>query len=239
MNTVSATQTASRTAGIPAARKPHLLPLIFFAAAYVFLILLFPHLYHLTPFYNRTVSGFIKLGSYCLLGILGIVLFRDLYAAGLREWKAHPLKNLGLLIGCFLAVQISDMIVVPFAMAMGYESMNQTNVEVVLNAFPALLTILGMGVLGPVTEETIFRFTMVVRGKEKFPVWLCIIVSSVAFMLLHTHAFTLNEVISCLPQLTTGLILAVLVVKCKNPTIPVLVHILNNVIALAPAALNK
>lgn len=69
--------------------------------------LLFPHLYHLTPFYNRTVSGFIKLCSYCLLGILGIVLFRDLYAAGLREWKAHPLKNLGLLIGCFLVVALA------------------------------------------------------------------------------------------------------------------------------------
>lgn len=110
MNTVSATQTASRTAAVPAARKPHLLPLIFFAAAYVFLILLFPHLYHLTPFYNRTVSGFIKLGSYCLLGILGIVLFRDLYAAGLREWKAHPLKNLGLLIAECIVRFVSGII---------------------------------------------------------------------------------------------------------------------------------
>lgn len=239
MNTVSATQTASRTAAVPAARKPHLLPLIFFAAAYVFLILLFPHLYHLTPVYNQTVSGFIALCSYCVLGTLGIMLFRDLYAAGLREWKAHPLKNLGLLIGCFLAVKISDIVVVPFTMAMGYESMNQDNVALTINLFPALLTVLSLGILGPVTEETIFRFTMIVKGKEKFPVWLCIIVSSVLFMLLHTHAFTMFEVISCLPQLTTGLILAVLVVKCKNPTIPVLIHILNNVVAILLAVLKK
>ena len=213
--------------------------LIIFSAAYIILILIFHRIYPLLPFYRRDVSTAIQLIGYCIFGISGIILFKDLFAAGFREWKAHPFKNLGLLIGGFLIMMLCDVIMATFSVTLGFESMNQNNVMEALKTAPVLLTFIAIGIMGPVTEETFFRFIMVGKAKEKIPAVICIIVSAVGFGLMHMHALTVSELVSCLPQLTTGLLFAILLVKCKNPTIPVLLHILNNCIGIIPPLMKR
>ena len=213
--------------------------IILYLAAYIAVFHLFHRCYRLTPFYHQEITAAVQLIGYCVFGIAGIILFKDLFRTGLREWKAHPLKNLGLLAGFYLLMQALDLLTASFAFVFGYESINQNNVETAATLFPAAVTFLSLAILGPVTEETVFRFIMVGRAKEKIPAAVCVIVSACCFGAMHMHALTVSELVACLPQFATGLLLAILLLKCKNPTIPALMHIMNNSIAIVPFLLKR
>lgn len=222
------TITTTRSTAIPMDRKH--IGMLFFAAAYVFLILIFHRLFRLSGAYDARISLWIKLISYCVLGTAGIFLFRDLYLDGFMQWKEHPVRNLLWIIGTMAADMILQSVAaIPCAsLYPDYVSVNENNIGSVVQYAPAVLIIAALGVLGPVTEETVFRFLMVERAKNRVPAAVCVAVSSLCFMFIHVHALTLPDILYNLPMLVSGIIFAVCMIKSKNPTIPLLLHIMNN-----------
>lgn len=209
---------------------------IVYTITYVFVILLFPRFYRLSTAYNASVSIWIKLIAYCILGICGIRLFRERFKEGILQWKTHPVKNCIWFIAMFIGdIILSNLAMLPLALLYpDYESVNQINLETASDIAPAFIMLLSLGILGPVTEEMIFRFTLVDRAKSKFPAALCVCGSSLLFMLIHVHAMTIPDFLSNLPMLVSGILFAICMLKTKNPTLPVLIHILNNAAAFLP-----
>ena len=56
-----------------------------YAAAYVSVIIIFHKLYRFSSGYNERISAWIQLFSYCVFGVTGIILFKDLLKRGIRE----------------------------------------------------------------------------------------------------------------------------------------------------------
>ena len=178
------------------ARSGGLVKYAVYAGLYVLLILIMPKILN-----NATY----QLIMYVLMGIAGLVLSReDLKEAG-RSWKAHPFKNLLLIAGGYILVQIIDNL---------------------------LIFIIAAGILGPVTEETVFRNILVSKAGSIFPKVLMVILSSIAFGMIHMHAFTLSELLYILQHIGCGVLLAVLLLKQKNITLVYAIHILINLPAV-------
>jgi len=51
------------------------------------------------------------------------------------------------------------------------------------------------------------------------------------------HAFTVEEILYNIPQFVTGLIYGIVMVLSRNVTIPILLHIMNNLPAMVVATL--
>lgn len=178
--------------------------------------------------------------SYCLLGCVGVYLFRDRLRDGLIEWKSHPVKSLLWLVGGYIAdtVLVTLAYLPQIALFPAYEGMNDSSVAAAMQFIPAPLFIIALGILGPVTEEVVFRFILVDRLKEKVPVALCVIVSSALFMLGHMHALSPQELLINLPIFVSAAVYCVIMLRSKNPTLTILLHVFGNTTALMMLLMN-
>lgn len=228
--------TAGRTAGTPG--KGKVLPYIIYLIIYFMIGVVFRYAgENLFPDLYVTIKPWVLFPAYIIMGITGIVLCRDTFAEGIRQWNAHPVKNVLFLAGCGIGNLILPTLAsIPEALLYpDYESVNEVNVAGVTEGTPYLLSILVLAVLGPVCEEVVFRILLVDKAKRLsgIPTAVLIIVSSVIFAAGHMHDPTLPELLSNLPILFTGLIFATTFVLSKNVTIPAIVHVANNTLAIS------
>ena len=103
-----------------------------------------------------------------------------------------------------------------------------TEVPMPTNPLYLAIEILTITILGPIIEEFVFRGVFLHRFMKKTSMWGGILISSILFGILHADmigAF-LFGVIACLLYLRTG-----------NLLIPILMHILNNTLAVLAAYL--
>lgn len=204
---------------------------IFFIPVAVYAMLFFAFV-KIRPlvFHDRNISCALLITAYCVLGCTGIYLFRDYFRKGISEWKEHGVKSLLWLIGGYIAdLVLENLSCYPqFALYPDYEGINDSSVSAAAELMPFPLFVAAAGVLGPVVEEIIFRFILVDKLRSKLPAFICIILSSALFMVWHMHAITLPELLMNLPKFTTGLIYSIVMLRSKNPTISVLLHVFNN-----------
>ncbi len=113
-----------------------------------------------------------------------------------------------------------------------YQSLNEHSVAELQGKFPALLLIIALGIMGPVTEEVIFRVVPISLTEKKGKKIMIVLVTAILFMLMHMHAFTVEEFLYNIPQFVTGLIYGIVMVLSRNVTIPLLLHIMNNLPAI-------
>ena len=180
------------------------------------------------------VSATMQLASYVVLGLWGIWTFRRELAEGLKLWRDHFLKSMLWLVGGY-GLDMVLMTVFSMPLAYGfpdYEGLNENNVASLVGKYPGVILLLTLGILGPVTEETIFRMFPVIRGKGKIPAALAIFAGALGFMLIHVHALTAAELVYNLPQFATGLAYGFVLYKSRNATIPILLHVFNNSFAI-------
>lgn len=170
---------------------------------------------------------------YIFLGIFGIFIFQKEIKRGLNEWKIKPLKSCLWLVGAFFAdIILQNVVSIPsILICPDYSSMVGEAQAGIMKLLPGFVLLLVFGILGPLTEEFVFRVFAVQVCGEKIPACLCVVLSSLAFMLLHMHMLTLPELLSNLSILTTGLVYGIVVYKTENATIPMALHILNNLLA--------
>lgn len=168
---------------------------------------------------------------YGLLGIGGVFLFRGTFLGGFQSWKVAPLKNILWLIGAYVVSVIMLSIASFPAYVMGVEALqNDFNV---LNAIQILgipFSILILGIAGPIVEEIVYRAFLIRKGK--FPLWICILLSSSLFAFVHIHAFTFSELVAILPHFSVALIYGILYAVTGNITLPITLHVMNNTVAI-------
>jgi membrane protease YdiL (CAAX protease family) len=173
--------------------------------------------------------------SYITLGICGLTLFRKEFSKGLMCYKSNFLRNFLWLAGALILEKIlANLASIPAAL-LNLEDFLGGNTEGIAAAcrvLPFPLILLSIGVLGPIVEEIIFRVILVEKLSHKWNSILCITISSIAFMLIHLKTFSLTGLVCVLPQLTTGIVYGVTYHKTKNITLTVIIHVLNNSLAL-------
>ena len=202
--------------------------------AYVIMHVLFSRVRsHLTGIPSE-VAAIMQLTSYAVLGLWGIWTFRRELAEGLKLWREHFLKSVLWLVGGYvLDMVLMTVFSIPLAYGFpDYEGLNENNVASLVGKYPGVILLLVLGILGPITEETIFRLFPVIRGKGKIPAALAICAGAIGFMLIHVHTLTAAELVYNLPHLATGLVYGFVLYKSRNATIPILLHVLNNSVAI-------
>ena len=171
---------------------------------------------------------------YIFLGGFAIYAFRDDFKEGIGEWKAHPVKSLLWVLGTFVAYYIVEIAAAlpMYLLYPDYESINDNSTVLAAEALPMVVGVLALGILGPVTEEAFFRFFGIKKLSGIIPVWLCILISSVAFGFMHVKAFTVPEFLYYLPTIAAAAVWGIALNKSRNITIPLIMHIMINLPAV-------
>jgi membrane protease YdiL (CAAX protease family) len=171
--------------------------------------------------------------AYGVLGIGSVFLFRRDLIAGIKSWKSSALKNILWLVGAFVASTFIDGIAAYPAYSMGYEDIsNSEGTLLLLQTIGRPFTILVVGLFGPIVEECVYRAFLIGKMKSKFPLWVCVILSSLLFACVHLHGFSLLDFLSVLPAFTSGLIYGIAYAATGNITVPLCMHILNNMVGI-------
>ncbi len=184
-------------------------------------------------------SVMLQMISYIVLGSVGMVLFWNELKEGISLWKEHTVKTLSLFIVAYiLDIFLSNLAFFPIMhLNPEYQSLNEHSVAELQGKFPALLLIIALGIMGPVTEEVIFRLAPISLTEKKSKRIIAVLVTAALFMLVHMHAFTVEEFLYNIPHFVTGLIYGIVMVLSRNVTIPILLHIMNNLPAVVLATL--
>lgn len=201
-----------------------------FCGIYAVVALLLPRLNY---FRHTPLSLWIQAINYIVLGTVGMIVFCNMIKEGVNQWRAHTVKNSLWLMGVFVAdIILSNLSALPLIMFYpNYVSVNDNSVVEAATILPIPVLFLAFGILGPVTEEFIFRIIPIKKGK-RIPVLIRVIAASLLFMILHMHELTLQELLYNLGMFVTGITYSVAFIKTKNATIPLLIHLLNNAPAL-------
>ena len=184
-------------------------------------------------------SVMLQMISYIVLGSVGVVLFWNELKEGISLWKNHPGKSVCFFIVAFiLDILLSNLAFLPMMyLNPEYQSLNEHSVAELQGKFPALLLIIALGIMGPVAEEVVFRLAPISLTEKKSKRIIVVLVTAVLFMLVHIHAFTVEEFLYNLPHFVTGLVYGIVMVLSRNVTIPILLHIMNNLPAIIVATL--
>ena len=184
---------------------------------------------------HNTKWNVLKMGGYTVMFIVGVVLFRDVFAKGFKDIKEHPLKNLIWLLAGFIGQYIGQIIgsIPESILYPDYMNPNTTNVMDAIQVVSPLIYIPVLGILGPVVEELFFRELLVDKLRGKLPGAILVILSGLLFTVYHMHGISLPEFLSCLPHGMGGVVFAIVVLYGKNFVTDCSIHILFNMCALA------
>lgn len=203
-------------------RKGGVLKYALFLAVYAVTILILPRILH---------SAVFQAVMYIILGAAALAIsIPELKEAG-RSWKEHPVKNMLWILGAFVLTQVVDnLLIIPYGLlyADQAETMNEGNIANAAQQVTPAVFVIALGVLGPIVEETVFRLILTYKGSTIVPKILAVTISSLAFGMIHVHAFTLPELLSVLPHIGGGVLWSVLLLKQKNITQLYVIHILTN-----------
>jgi len=181
--------------------------------------------------FDGEVLIWVQASAYGILGISGLFLFRQIFFTGIQSWKTAPFMNVFWLSGAYVALLLAMSIASLPAYLMGLDTpQNDANVIAAVQLLGAPLSILLLGIAGPITEEIIYRGFLI--QKRKVPLWVCIILSSILFAFAHMHGFSLMDFIGVLPHFAVALVYGILYAATSNITLPLILHIINNVFAI-------
>lgn len=187
----------------------------------------------------RFVLGFSGVGylwtqciAYVVLGVVGVFAYLNSILDGINQWKKHTIKNILWFIGIYIAnIILTNLSYFPITILYpDYESGQENSIFIAFTQtnVPAILLILALGVFGPILEEATYRLNMVADVKRKSLVWICVVLSSILFMSGHMHELSVPELLKALPHFVTGILYGISYCATKNSTIPIGLHILNN-----------
>ncbi|MBP5492603.1 MAG: CPBP family intramembrane metalloprotease [Clostridiales bacterium] len=213
------------------AKSGSVVPCALFLGAYVIFKLIIPRLGNHMGFLTGRVSLWYQIAVYTILAAAGLYLFRDSWKAGLKAWKEHPWKSVLWFVGTVfgdLLIQTIFSIPKMFICPDYSSSINDNSVATVVTLIPAAVAVLLVAVLGPLTEEHVFRIVLAEKVSKKIPMVAAMLLSAFCFMAVHVKAITCEELLTNLPLFGTGLTYSFVLLKSKNPTIPFLQHFITN-----------
>ncbi|KQQ65326.1 CPBP family intramembrane glutamic endopeptidase [Microbacterium sp. Leaf320] len=162
----------------------------------------------------------------------GVWVFRDAFAAGWDQTTARPLHTLGLVAAGIVASTAVAVGTVLLLAVTGHTptGLHTTGIVPVRDGAP-LLTMILIGIVGPIVEELVFRETALARlGRRISPV-LALVASSLLFGALHVRG--VDDLPLLLDTATAGMVLgAFFLLARRNIVVPLTIHVLWSVASI-------
>ena len=221
-------------------------------------ILLFPaYLFYIPTIINFLIKLYINNTTdkvdYALLGVwlnlsvgllslvLAVFILKDFIADNFRAFKEKLLENviwscsvgIGILYGASIVANILVNLLLGSKGADG--SANQQLFELLLSNNLIIMAIQAV-ILAPIVEELLFR-GVIFRSLRKYGLLIAHIVSALLFGFLHIYSALLNgdmtQLIQMIPYVAMGFVFSYSYEKRGNIGSAILLHMLNNLIAVA------
>ncbi len=162
--------------------------------------------------------------------VILILMFKKEIVKGLKDLKENFLNRAILSLNCWVVgcviMTVSSIII---GLILGQNvSQNESLVRESIEVAP-LYMLFTCSIIAPIFEEMVFRRSLYGLVKVK---WLFIVLSGVLFGLLHVLG-SYNSILDFLyiiPYGAMGSCFAYLLIKTKNITLPIIVHMLHNTI---------
>ncbi|MFP3336770.1 CPBP family intramembrane glutamic endopeptidase [Micrococcus sp. SIMBA_131] len=180
-------------------------------------------------------DGFtVNIVSYAILVVLVLAVAWRPLVTSLRVFRTGTWWKLLLLPATWLACIVVNVIVLSL-IGEAQTSVNQAALEEMTTQAPPVLMILMTVVAAPLVEEYLFRHLLIGKLSRWINVWVCAVVSVLAFTLLHFLGtggdFRLVETV---PYLTLAVAITVsYILMGRSFGYAVLLHMVNNGIAIA------
>lgn len=106
---------------------------------------------------------------------------------------------------------------------------NDTSISRVLGMYPGPVIIAVLGVMGPFVEELFFRQILIPLIGDRTRAWVGVVVSSIAFGMLHMSSLQPSEWIGVIPHTCFGIAMGIVFLRSRrNLLLPAGFHIVSN-----------
>ncbi|WP_217660212.1 CPBP family intramembrane glutamic endopeptidase [Staphylococcus aureus] len=154
--------------------------------------------------------------------LLGVVFLKVLNI-NLLSFKKLKFTHMLYIIFGFLLMYGLDNLYDMFAPP----TLNETLIDEEFEDVPYHLALISIAIIPPITEEIICR-GLIIRVLFRNHLFLGLIVSSIFFALIHES----DTLIGYLPYFYSGLIFGYTYLKTKRLEVPILIHFINNLLAI-------
>lgn len=157
---------------------------------------------------------------------VAIYLYRDVLVTDWRQFKRHLGRGILIAIagflGSYLVLLLARLVLKPFTTSVAASGFDVLSVQSTGLALVASLTTL----MAPFTEEIIFRHALFYQWQRRGIVtWLMLIISSVAFGLVHWNNFN-GDVMAMIPYMCVGAFYGLIYYFSRNIWQNILTHFL-------------
>ncbi|MCG1272973.1 CPBP family intramembrane metalloprotease [Staphylococcus epidermidis] len=166
-----------------------------------------------------TKPTFYIIAIICLFLTLGLCTF---FKFNLFSFKSLKKKELAIIIISFLILEVSRSLITSFASIPA----NEEGLNEGVKHSKFFIEIITLGIFIPIIEECIFRGTLIKIMFHKKQ-WLGVIVSIILFTLSHGPTIVADYIIYGIP----AIIYSISYYKTRRLEIPIIIHILNNLLA--------
>lgn len=150
-----------------------------------------------------------------IIGSIFICIIEIIYVIFKYKGKKIKVEQYNLFPYILLGIGITTTYnMILFAMNLGNEV--NTNINIVFN-------IICSGIVGPIFEETLFRYSFINYLKKFNSTKMSIIISSIVFAICHTGITTI------IYAFIIGLVNSYLYIKKKNILVPIVIHMSANI----------
>ena len=150
-----------------------------------------------------------------IIGSIFICIIEIIYVVFKYKGKKIKVEQYNLFPYILLGIGVTTTYnMILFAMNLGNEV--NTNINIVFN-------IICSGVVGPIFEETLFRYSFINYLKKFNSTKMSIIISSIVFAICHTGITTI------IYAFIIGLVNSYLYIKKKNILVPIVIHMSANI----------
>ncbi|CDR21250.1 CPBP family intramembrane glutamic endopeptidase [Staphylococcus argenteus] len=154
--------------------------------------------------------------------LLGVVLLKVLNI-NLLSFKKLKFTHILYIIFGYLLMYGLDSLYAMFAPP----TLNETLIDEEFEDIPFHLSLISIAIIPPITEEIICR-GLILRVLFRNHLFLGLIVSSIFFALIHAS----DTLIGYLPYFYSGLIFGYTYLKTRRLEVPILIHFINNLLAI-------
>ncbi|MCO1337649.1 CAAX protease [Kocuria polaris] len=116
----------------------------------------------------------------------------------------NPWAKFGLIPGLWLASFLTTAGILAASGLDPTKSENQLTIEAMTRDVPFVTMFVTAAVMGPLVEEYVFRHLLIGKMSRKVPLWICVVLSVVAFAALHFVGAGTFDWISAVPYLVLG-----------------------------------
>lgn len=178
----------------------------------------------------------VNLISYVILFCAVMVVAGPHLFRTFSTFARNPWAKFGLVPGLWL---VSFLTTAGIMIASGVDptkSENQLTIEAMTRDVPFATMFVTAAVMGPLVEEYVFRHLLIGKMSRKIPVWICVVVSVLAFAALHFVGAGSFEWTSAVPYLVLGTVFSLAYVFTgRSLAYAYVLHFFNNAVSLVLA----